>query len=195
MKSERDAVLFDIDGVLADFLTGFTTLGHQLMGTPITDTHAQPSWNGFPGITSDEAKKIWAHIITDVSFWYTLNPLVSAETFKAIRYLTCELPVYFVTARVGVEAKAQTEDWLESAGIDSPTVIISKYKGEVAKAVRAKACIDDKAGNASCVAWITEDQTQSYLIDRKYNQCPDGFLASSVQRVATVEDYLAEVER
>lgn len=193
MSKEREAVIFDIDGVLADFLTGFTSLANEMFGCPVTSTHEQPSWNGFPGITKEQSSAVWARIIHDSGFWYQLEPLVGEVTFKAIDCL--RRPVYFVTARDGTNAKIQTEDWLEDMGIWKPTVIISKYKGEVAKAVRAKACIDDKAANASCVAWITEDQTQSYLIDRKYNQCPDGFLASSVKRVASVEDYLREVQR
>jgi len=75
-----------------------------------------------------------------------------------------------------------------------PTVIISKHKGEFAKAVGADYSIEDKASNASCIDWLTGGQTKSFLLNRPYNQGNSDFLASGVRRVDSVDEYLDVIE-
>lgn len=187
-------VIFDIDGVLADFIGGFMSLAYDRYGVPPYGTLLQKEWSEFGGLTSEQAEEIWRRITASDSFWSSLPALVTGTTFDRLRGLQKKTTVYFVTNRPGKTAHAQTREWLVRLGMCSPTVIVSKYKGEIAKAVRATACLEDKASNASCVAWMTEDRTKSYLLNRQYNQCPKGMLASSVLRVDSVDDFLDEVE-
>lgn len=184
-------IIFDIDGVLADFIYGFTSLASTMFGTAPYSTDEQVRWSDFAGLTKEATNEVWGVIKEDPQFWYSLRPLVPARTFETINTLPCD--VYFVTNRSGVCALRQTQQWLEDNGVYRPMVVLSKYKGEIAKAIGAKATIEDKASNASCIAWLTEDKTRSYLLDRPYNRCDAGMLASSVVRIPSVDYFLKEV--
>lgn len=78
-------------------------------------------------------------------------------------------PIYFVTSRVGVEPKHQTENWLMDAGIARPTVIVASRKGMAADLLGATHAIDDKAENAWMVHWLSP-KTRIYLLDAPYNR-------------------------
>lgn len=159
-------------------------------GVPVTTTSEQPSWNCFVGMDKKQVRLVWDKIKKDPMFWFELPPLVPEWEFERINELNEYHRVYFVTSRVGLDCKTQTEGWLNQHGVYRPTVIISSRKGDIARAVNADFSIDDKASNASCIAWMTDDRTKSYLLDRKYNQCPQDFLASSVIRIGSVRNYL-----
>lgn len=189
-------VLFDMDGVLADFIAGFTRLGNKMYGSPTYSSHQQFSWDGFDGLQKWQVETIWEYISKDKTFWATLPALVSEDTFKRIYDLAKESPVYFVTARHTKGAKEQTEWWLRWHGLDNPTVITTPLKGEFADLVGAGYAIDDKAENAWCVSWLTRGKTQSYLLNRPYNET-EGILkigSSKTLRINSVESYLDIVE-
>lgn len=184
-------IMFDIDGVLACFIGGFTKLASELIpGVPVTTTLQQPSWHGFPGMTKEQVSRVWEVVKADCWFWTELEPLVGGLTFKDIYDIKVEHEVYFCTSRVGIYAKRQTEHWLASQGLGNTTVIVSGKKGEFCKAVGIDYAIEDKASNASCIDWITEGKTKSYLINRPYNQAPAEFLGSGIKRVDTVNEFL-----
>ena len=183
-------IVFDIDGVLADFVKGFTTLASQAFYVPITGTLNQPSWQGFPGMQKHQVCQTWDYVNESNTFWYDLDPLVTHDELQGIERLRQSHEVYFCTARTGRSAKTQTELWLRMHGVKYPTVIICKHKGDFCKAVGADYAIDDKASNASYIDWQTEGRTKSYLINRPYNQVPAEFLASGVKRVNTVSEFM-----
>jgi 5'(3')-deoxyribonucleotidase len=193
----KKIVMFDVDGVLAEFIGGFTARAARIFpGVPITYGRDQPSWNGFPGMTKPMISATWDSIRNDPAFWFDLSSLTTYEEEDRIRILCATQDVYFVTARhAGPSAKQQTEMWLQDRiGLQYPTVVLSTKKGEVAKAIGADFCIDDKASNASTVAWLTEDKTKSHLLDRPYNRVDPDFMASSVVRVSSVTEYLNIIE-
>ena len=185
-------IIFDVDGVLANFILGFTTLGNKEYNTPIVSTEQHEKWGAFPGLDPEKEAVLWEVVKKfETCFWANLLPLVSPSVMLRINDLiACGEEVYFVTSRPGEYAKQQTEQWLAQRGIRNPTVIVSSKKGEAAAMLGADYCLDDKAENAWCVAWLSP-KTKSFLLNRKYNQYdPDAFGSSKVRRVDTVEEFL-----
>ena len=187
MKSK--VIMFDIDGVIADFVGSFTRLATGLgyLDKPFS-TDEQESWD-FEQIDRTNYKDLWKRVATSDTFWLGLQPLPDVS-FAAINELQWGNDVYFVTNRPGIRTKVQTEVWLKRQGIESPTVIVSARKGEVAKSIGATLAIDDKAGNAAFIKYYTDNATDSYLIDRLYNQFPHKSLGSKVTRIKTVGEFL-----
>ncbi len=193
MKHKR--IVIDVDGVLADFIQGFTALAGQMFrGVPVTRTYEKETWDGYPGLTETQIAQVWDVVNKSTTFWASLSPLITLQEARRISTLHNQEYVYFCTARVGADAKAQTERWLREHGIVNPTVVISKRKGEFCKAVDADVAIDDKAGNASFIDWGTEGRTKSYLLDRPYNRVPQEFLASGVRRVHSLTEFLDNIQ-
>ncbi len=187
--------MFDIDGVLADWMVAFTRLGHERYGTPIASHHDSTSWDDMHGLTKQQVTSLWDHIKQTPEFWGGVPPMLGAGTFTRIRHLAASKghDVYFVTARPGYGAKAATEEWLRRYCLSHPTVVMSRWKGEAAKAIEADFSIEDKAGNAVYVAYQSP-ATKSYLIDRPYNQFPPDVLGRRVIRVQTVDEYLDAIQ-
>ena len=177
---KRKVVQFDVDGVLADFLTGYRAVESKLGLEP---TYA-PVWDAYLN------DAVW-HVIKDSStlFWRHLPMLASPHEFARINDLTYAFDVYFVTARPGVTAKTQTQRWLQLKGISSPTVIVSSKKGQVARAIEADFAIEDNLGNA--IDLWDHFVENVFLLDAPYNQG----LAPSVTRIKTVSEFLDEVAR
>jgi hypothetical protein len=187
-------VIFDVDGVLADFTAGFTALASGMFPefTPTRATdQATYHWQG---LDKKQVNEVWRAIDKTPGFWESLPPLVDDSVFSGIGRLVFSRPVYFVTARPD-SAKIETERWIWGQGyyLENPTVITTKKKGEFAKAVGAGWCIEDKPSNASMVAWLTDGETKSYLLDRPYNRVSTELLASDVTRIYTVNEYLEAI--
>ena len=182
-------ILFDIDGVLADFILGFTTKAHELFGKEIHTTPKHQKWD-FPDYSKSELDTLWENIKLDGMFWYFLSPLVEYLTFNRIRGIMHKNEVYFVTNRPGINSKYQTETWLQYFLEVPATVVVASRKGEFAKAIDADFSIEDKAENAWCIAWLSPN-TKSYLLDRAFYRYDDTRIGSSkVIRVYSVDEYL-----
>ena len=185
--------MMDIDGVLADFMYGFTKLAADKFGTPVTENHLYERWDETPGLSRNQVQWGWAQIMQSGSFWADLNSLVRAEVFNRIERLSFIADTYFATARNGQNVKIQTEWWLRERGVISPTVLVTGRKGEAAAALGATHLIDDKAGNALC-AYYLNPGLKSYILDRPYNRFDHTIVGSGVKRVTTVEEFLTDVE-
>jgi len=180
----RRVIQFDVDGVLADFDLGYRTLYQELYGGEMLPRPTR--WN------QSGDHHVWQEIKKSHIFWANLSPLASWKELEQINRLHRKADVYFVTHRMGIHPKVQTEFWLQSWGILSPTVIVSGLKAEIAKGICATHAIDDKFGNAYMVSCHSRE-TKSYLLDAPYNQVDHEIVGGSVTRVKSVAEFLEEV--
>src|SRR6266705_2506919 len=98
----NNVILFDIDGVLADFRLAFTKLGVKMGLFPAAWLPLQPlaqcAWD-FPLVSPAQKEAVWEKIKQDPWFWTELESLVDKDTFADIRDLGYDHSVYFVTSR------------------------------------------------------------------------------------------------
>ncbi len=203
MSKSKSVVMFDVDGVLADFLGGFTKLAQSFdpsvplltygEADPANGIYQNERWDFDPKLFPPKlVDKVWQEIKKDSSrFWAELEPLAGMGVFDWLA--ETNLDVYFVTSRLGARAKPHTEYWLGRMGVFRPTVIISSLKGECAKSLGASYSIEDKAGNAVMIKYWSP-KTHSYILDWPYNRWDQDILGQQVRRVASVEEFLADVE-
>lgn len=140
--------IVDLDGVLAEFNASFAQqLGHPEI--PVDDPNWPELWDWPQQYVSDEKlENVWERIRSSVNFWENLPGF--HWTHEALTLLKDEAlignDVYFVTARLGLEVKRQTERWLHRNGFRNPTVIVSPEgeKGGVVHDLNADVVIDDR---------------------------------------------------
>ena len=180
-------ILFDVDGVLADFVYGFTALTGQAY-----TTGEQKEWDMLDRLTPHQLESAWQKVNVSDTFWLSLPPLVSKETFYRINLLSKEHTIIFGTHRMGIKPQTQTNLWLVENGITNPNVVVTKRKGEFARVIDADFSIDDKVENANCIHWIADSKPcKSFLLDRHYNRIGK---TKGVTRIESVEKFLGEID-
>jgi hypothetical protein len=130
-----------------------------------------PCWN-YPehyGYSREEVNAVWATIKADPTFWQnlpvyptTLDDISYLEKLKQVGH-----NVYFITNRMGVRAKLQTERWLRRKGFEGPTVLLTAHKGLAARTLELTHYIDDRWENVLDVATTN---TQTFVMDRPWNR-------------------------
>jgi hypothetical protein len=168
---------FDLDGVLVNFVAGYQRLIVEVTG----EDKFQPGdideppvwyWPELRGYTKEQIGRVWGEIKESSRFWADLDPI--EENVSTLRLVLPDLlrrhDIYYVTNRMGVDAKWQTEMWLQfHVGAALPTVLLTEQKGAIASALRLDVYIDDKLANADDVA-DKSPSTRNYLLDRAYNR-------------------------
>lgn len=126
--------------------------------------------------------------MADKLFWFKLDPLVEPEVFARINVLSQSNPVYFITNRLGINCKQQTEKWLYEQGINYPTVLIAADKKPLIQALKIDFFIDDRLPTMTELLPLGKEHF--YLKDTTYNQTG----RSTGMRVVTdVKDALEKV--
>jgi hypothetical protein len=186
-------VQFDIDGVLADFMHGFTRLAREMgCGNTVTSSAQQTVWETYGDVPPERVNVVWENAKASPWFWEDLPALIHHSVFRRIERLQGGHDVYFATSRPGRDAKLQTIRWLRAHGISWPTVIVTSRKGETAAAAGAAYAIDDKAGNAIFTGY--QKGVRSYILDAPYNRFDPGVVGSPVRRVRTVDEFINDIE-
>lgn len=191
--SNRRIIALDIDGVLADFVYGFTLMARNRINStiPLTWTHEQVRWDSFKGMDDIQIKATWQQIDASPVFWKTLPSLIPYKAKDSLHALAYVTDLYFTTSRrLGVDVVKQTREWLQDhTGITHPNVIITARKGEVAAAINADYLLDDKAGNV-IYAKYHNPKTQCFVLNRPYNHFDPDVTGSKVTRVDSLEGWL-----
>ena len=200
-------IVFDIDGVLADFIKGAVDVARGLFegkSFPDVTTLSHQQWDVYPGMDASEVTKVWQFIAQHPQFWQHLSPLASKEEFSAIKDLIAGgHRVYFATNRKTPGALGCTHMWLyqhlvwnsETSDFVPINVITTHRKGEFCKVVEADYYIDDKSENADCATWMTDGRTKSFVITRPYNSGAKAAHSHKVKTVVSVAEFLAEVTK
>lgn len=189
-------IMFDVDGVLADFMLSFTTRASERYGTPVFSTLSQPSWRFDYMLTPRQVEMVLSGIHAEADFWEGLAPLFTIEELHKLCNLQDKVDLIFVTNRVSTSrtsAQLQTQKWLKLYGIDYPVTLCSKHKAEIARIIRPDFAIEDKWENAQCIAWFSEE-TKVYLLNRPYNFAPERLGSQRVKRINRLEEFLAAIE-
>lgn len=193
MKTQT--IVFDIDGVLADFVAHFTKTAGRITAKPlpVTATHEHRLWDVFPGLAPEDVTKTWAYIANNPTFWTELPSLVS-ETDRGLLGYLAPHNVYFATSRRTPGALSASKEWIyANLGIVQPSVVVTHRKGEFCKVVDANYFIDDKSENVDCAIWMTDGKTKSYVVSRLYNEDLFAPHSSKAHRVPSVREFIEEV--
>jgi hypothetical protein len=183
----------DIDGVLSNFTDAYAALLTKETGFefPKNSKEWPPVWfwerarferEGIdPIIAKAIEKKVWAENILHEgsTFWEDLQLFDLFRTRYAIKHLSLlgrkGHEVYFLTHRMGYNAKHQTERWLFNNGMNMPTVILSGDKIPLIRSLKLDFFIDDKLETvhelyetAEKEGWLTGKHY--FLQDAPYNR-------------------------
>lgn len=191
----------DIDGILADFQTGFAPVLVKTSGRDLFPYHPYSDppcwdWPEYLGYSKEEVTGALNDVKSNPKFWEKLEayPDVDEIMNRLWNMQKAGHEVYFITNRMGITPKHQTDRWLYARTpsiLPSPTVLVSAQKGMSAAALELTHYIDDKPSNCTDVIKYRGLKTLTYLLDRPWNQEGAG---SYVQRVKSVNEMLDVVE-
>jgi len=145
----------DVDGVLADFTWGFTSLA-AAWHPEITPwpTSEQKTWE-FDSIPKGIQNETWTRVRQHPSFWWDLPCRLSSSERYSLCVLAADHRVYFVTNRLGVRPEEQTVRWLHHLGLRNPNVIVTTNKALACRTIEAQFAIDDKVENIAAMhPWV-----------------------------------------
>lgn len=188
-------IVFDVDGVLADFSFAFTLLSSNLFGTQCFSDLTQVTWDYTDVMTPEQREEVWRVLKETEEWWTTLPSLVPENIFDWINTLTINNEVYFLTNRFSDVRPPgeQTLTWLNTMGIADPRVIVSSRKGEIISAVKADFAIEDNWSNACAIYWMA-DGCRTFLIKRGYNEAARKIIPKGITVVDEVSDFLDQIE-
>ena len=179
----------DVDGILADFNEGYVKLlgsiAPDVKFPPLGDTYPD-TWNYHlaAGVSKEQNKQSWDYIKNSETFWFDLNPYHNTVSFLVwLKGFSRRHDVYFITNRMGGNAKFQTERWLHKAGFGEPTVLLSATKALACNAVEIDYYVDDKNENVRDVAQ-NAPKTKCYMLQRPWNE-----QINNVPRIESLHDF------
>lgn len=185
----RPVVVFDIDGVLADFTYAFSTLTEGVGHTP----GAQQTWK-FTGPSKD-INKAWRMIDASSDWWRKLNLLPTQSEVEEMRTLAKRVDIVYMTGRQdkGNDVKGQTEKWLLGYGLPHGEVMLENDKVRGCDIVEVTqrdiiGIIDDKP---ETVADLTAAGFNAYVRDWPYNRA----VGLRIPRVSSVGEFVHQMMR
>ncbi len=181
---------FDIDGVLADFITPFLRLLEARTGSGPIDPASitDPNFMQHPFLTREVIMECMEAASYDADFWRTLVPLPSPEQWRALSDLSLEHSIVFIThrwVRDTYDIHRVTCEWLSRHGVTDPVVHFTQEKKSLlVKQLEIELFIDDRHENCEDVALATDATV--FMPHRPYNQ---SFNHPRVQRIQQLEEF------
>src|SRR6185295_10886293 len=118
-------VAIDVDGVVADFTTAYSTAalvlgypGAREMSTPEVETWDWPKQQF--GWTEKMEEDLWKFVKSQYNWWMTLTPHIKPHEVEMLNAAIKLHDIYFITNRPrtkGLSAEVQTRHWLDSVGV------------------------------------------------------------------------------
>lgn len=180
----------DLDGVVCDFTNSARLLMLTLFGKPASDK-VQTSWNFESlGLTPQEEKTLWQQIDRCPNWWR--DSIKRLPHTNLLEQVDQNHELFFITNRkpaAGWSIERQTKYWLlRYTSVYCPTVLVTKDKGEVAKALNLDYFIDDKPANCEDV-YSNSHKTIVYIQDAPYNQGE----VPHLQRASSLNDFFNKI--
>lgn len=191
---------FDVDGVLADFTSGYIAKleksGRRCTLGEGQDPHCW-NWPVEYGFTKEDDDAAWRDIKQDPLFWASLKPMLEAHPAISVlkEMYNAGHEVYFITNRMGIGPHMQTVMFLSALGMPLPQVIICEKKGPLAEGLALTHFIDDKFENVCDVAAYTLDKKTKlptckvFLLNKAYNKDKLLPLTLGIIRVDTLKEF------
>src|SRR5574337_595222 len=125
----QDIVVFDLDGVLVDFVHGYSTVANMLFGYPVIFTFEQKhwKWSESQGYTNKQIDEIWRYI-DSTRFWEHLLQLASPQDLRAMKDLAKLKKIIYCTNRRGDTAYEQSVIWLSQHDFPYGEVLVTDDK-------------------------------------------------------------------
>ncbi len=191
---------FDLDGVVADFRSGFLEAAAKLLGRDAIRKPAAPMPD-LDAVSAADAKLIWNVITETPNWWLSLAPYEPAQIarlYQLARRFRWE--VSFLTSRIptaGDSVQFQSQAWLEACGYYMPAVVtVPGSRGEIANALRLDIIVDDQFLN--CLEIVGGSQAKAMLIlrmaDASLEQQATDRGIGVVQRLEDVIEVLVQLQ-
>ena len=180
----------DIDGVLADFRSGFLEMAARVLGRPRSD-----SQEDLDAVPEADARKVWKAITRTPNWWLGLRayePSEIARLYRLSRERKWE--VFFMTTRVptaGDSVQFQTQWWLEEHGFLLPSVVtVYGSRGDLANSLQLDLLVDDQMMN--CADVIGASRAKALLMLRTPR--PDVKEQAATAGIGVVETFAGAIE-
>lgn len=163
---------FDLDGVLADFLSAFREVEVRLFGAAAGIGPEEPEEEEERqerGLleTRERHRAIWREIEGTEDFWATVKPL-GTDAVKRLHDLALahRWEVFFITQRpatAGDTVQRQSQRWLRQHGFELPSVlVVSGSRSAVVRALRLDYHVDDSMQH--CLDVIADSTAKTILV-------------------------------
>ena len=190
MHGKSEFVVFDLDGVLADFVYGFSTIANKLFDYPIIDNSQQQHWNWLVGngYSKKEQDKIWRIVDATENWWETLPCLLDSEEKSFMKMISNRFDIIYCTNRQGDTVDSQTFRWLKTHSLPSGHIIVTKDKIKKLKFFKPaiRAVIDDRP---SLLEEYHENNYRVFCRSWPYNQD----ISKDIPRVASIREFYAKI--
>ena len=186
---------FDLDGVLANYDSGFREVLEQVVRKPLSPKPPEVwEWPAALGVTEEQEQEALERVHRSPTFWADLErtPGFDDMALKRLQRIAETDDLYFITDRPMRGAKRQSEEWLKKFGLP-PSVLITPHKGLAAKVLNLDAYIDDRPDKCVDVTWeskTTAVYLQRRLWNRHYQPAANIYAVDSVMQMLDREGCL-----
>ena len=188
-------LLLDLDGVLADFVKGYSLLANDMYGTKVIDTLTcrKFSVSEAVGLNSHQDVHVWNALVISGNFWRNLEPLVTKDTLDLV---AGREDVIYCTSRPGTQSvRMETREWLNKHRLPQPCLHVPRKDALIAAWPTGGAILDDDPrivarGNKLSGALGVFDKWDIRLMERSYNRSSEWPDLPSLPSVESLEMFL-----